>query len=451
MSIWRRFGEEIARTEDEMLSEDERVARVRGRLLETTSGAAADSRARPSGGRLVLSFGLATAVVVAVGLVAYFVPWQTASALEATIGDERRPLRVGEWVAAPAETARRIDFSDGSSVSLEPRSGARVVSLAADGARVSLERGTARVAVHKRRDTQWQIDVGPYAVSVKGTRFVVAWDSEAQLFTLTLEEGSVFVRGPLLAEGRMIAVDETLRASVAHGRLEILKGAAETAARTETPGRAAAAPSAQPRPDEDTDALQDADPICAQSSPGTRASAPQQGLAAAAPEPVAPESWRKLAASGSYRAAVDAAEVQGVEAVLAEATAPDLLMLGDAARLSKRIDLADRSYLAARARHPNSPEAASAAFALGRLAFDHQQRFAKAAHWMEVYLAEAGADAALAREALGRLVEATQRAGDLDGAQHAAARYLSRYPSGPHAEVARTVLAQTEGAAAAAP
>jgi TolA-binding protein len=450
MSIWRRFGEEIARAEDEVLADDDRLARVRKRLLDTASRVAAGSRERFAGGRPAFAFGLAAVAVVAVGVAAAIVPWRGSTALEATVDADRRPLRAGEWVAAPAEDARRIDFSDGSSVALDPRSGARVVSLAADGARVSLERGTARVSVQKGKGAHWQVDVGPYAVSVKGTRFVVAWDSETQLFTLTLEEGSVFVRGPLLAEGRVIAVDETLRASVADGRLEIFSGGAEAAVRTETPGPVDTALPGAP-PEAIADLVSGSDPICEQESATARASALSRKPITAEPREPETESWRRLAESGHYQDAMDAAEAQGLDAVLAGATASDLLLLGDAARLSKKLDLADRSYLAVRARHPGSSESVSAAFALGRLAFDHQHLYVKAAQWMEVYLTEGGTDAALAREALGRLVEAEQRAGDLDGAKNAAARYLARYPNGPHAEVARRILSQAESGAASAP
>jgi ferric-dicitrate binding protein FerR (iron transport regulator) len=447
MSIWQRFGDEIARTEDEMLAGGDRLERVRRRLLESASNAAAKSRWRAAGGRRMLALAAAAAAVVALGVAAAIVPWRDATALEATVDANRTALRAGEWVAAPAEAARRIDFSDGSSVSLEPRSGARVVALAADGARVSLERGTARVSVHKRQGARWLVDVGPYAVSVKGTRFVVAWDPESQLFTLSLEEGSVFVRGPLLAEGRAIAVHETLRASVAEGRLEIFRGGAEVATGA---GTAVAAPGearTSPEPANAANGAAATDPSCAEESAAARSSAPRREPAAAAE----PESWSRLAASGDYADAVGAAERRGIDAVLSEATPAELLLLGDAARLSKRFDLADRSYLAIRARHPGGPESVSAAFALGRLAFDHQHLYVKAARWMDVYLAEGGADAPLAREALGRLMEALQRAGDLDGARNAAARYLARYPSGPHAEVAHRVLTQAGSGAASAP
>jgi ferric-dicitrate binding protein FerR (iron transport regulator) len=438
MSLWGRFGEEIARTEDAMLGGSDRIERVRGRLLATTARTAA-GLATGAGRPRALAFGLAAAAVVALGVSAAIFAARDPGAIEATVGDERRSLRAGEWVAAPADAARRIDFSDGSSVSLEPRSGARVVALGADGARVSLERGTARVAVQRRKGARWQVDVGPYEVSVKGTRFVVGWDPEAQLFTLTLGEGSVLVRGPLLDQGRTIAVDETVLVSVAEGRLEILRGGDATAGDEAASGAAttAAAGTAVERRGPEDEAA------------GRCTPADVPNRAPAAPRPV--ENWRDLARAGRYETAIAAAERQGADAIVRSATAADLLLLGDAARLSRKYDLADQSYLAIRARHPSSAESVSAAFALGRLAFDHQHLYVKAAKWLDVYLTEGGEGAALAREALGRLMEAMERAGDPDGAKGAATRYLARYPQGPQAAAARRILSAQDAPPPAAP
>ena len=41
---------------------------------------------------------------------------------------------------------------------------------------------------------------------------------------------------------------------------------------------------------------------------------------------------------------------------------------------------------------------------------------------------------------MGRLVEAYRASGDLAAARAAARAYLARFPSGPHAELARGVL-----------
>ena len=116
-----------------------------------------------------------------------------------------------------------------------------------------------------------------------------------------------------------------------------------------------------------------------------------------------------------------------------------MLGLGDTARLAGDSARAKQAYLAVRRRHPGSGAASVAALALGRIAFDHDASFAAAARWFETYLAEQP-DGSLAREAAGRLVEAREREGDRVAAGAAARHYLSRWPDGPHAEKARSLL-----------
>ncbi len=75
-----------------------------------------------------------------------------------------------------------------------------------------------------------------------------------------------------------------------------------------------------------------------------------------------------------------------------------------------------------------------AAFRLGQSA-----KGAQAAEWFSTYLKEQPGGA-LAREALGRLIEAHQAAGDPISGRAAAERYLKSYPDGPHATLARQAL-----------
>ncbi len=88
-----------------------------------------------------------------------------------------------------------------------------------------LEQGTARATVTRRPGAHWTVDVGPYAVEVKGTRFSVTWEPRPQLFSIVLERGHVIVRGPLIADGRKLVAGESIRAWVAERRLEIGSGA----------------------------------------------------------------------------------------------------------------------------------------------------------------------------------------------------------------------------------
>ena len=91
-----------------------------------------------------------------------------------------------------------------------------------------------------------------------------------------------------------------------------------------------------------------------------------------------------------------------------------------------------------RRRFPGEEAASVAAFDLGRIAFDDHAAYAEAARWFEQYVTERPSGA-LVREATGRRMEALERSGDHPGAREAAARYLRRFPSGPHADVARSI------------
>ncbi len=155
-----------------------------------------------------------------------------------------------------------------------------------------------------------------------------------------------------------------------------------------------------------------------------------------APEP----EWRALIRAGSLRNAFAAAETSGGFAqACREATAAELLALGDGARLSGRSERANQALRLLRSRYPADPRRAAAAFALGKVAFDEARDYRQAAEWFSTSVREQPGGS-LSREARGRLLEALQRAGDAVKAKRAAEEYLERHPTGPHAALARSIL-----------
>jgi outer membrane protein assembly factor BamD (BamD/ComL family) len=94
-----------------------------------------------------------------------------------------------------------------------------------------------------------------------------------------------------------------------------------------------------------------------------------------------------------------------------------------------------------RRRFPGTPEAGTAAFTLGRIAFENEDAYARAAQWFDTYLHEQPAGA-LTGDASGRLIEAKVRSGDGIGARAAAQQYLRRFPGGPYASEARGALSK---------
>jgi transmembrane sensor len=297
------------------------------------------------------------------------------------------------------------------------------VDTTAAAVTVHLHAGTLRAHVVHRERATWRFGAGPFDVTVTGTRFETGWDEARREFTLSLTEGGVVVSGPLLgAAGQIVRTGETLRVSVADGGVSWERSPALEAPPPATPPAPApepAAPSPTPAPGP---------------SPA-RPTTPVKALLSR-PTPPAPD-WRELARTEHHDEAVQAAVAEGYPAVLQTANAADLLLLADAARFAREPDRARAALAALRARFPGSTQAATALFGLGRLAFDADLR--AAATDFQAYLDEAP-NGALAREAAGRLLEARARLPEHDAAAAAAAEYLRRFPDGPRADLARSLM-----------
>jgi TolA-binding protein len=319
--------------------------------------------------------------------------------------------RAGAWISAPESAPLPLDFSDGSRVLLDVRARARVAEVSEHGARVVLEHGALHAQVRHRSHTRWRVDAGPFQVHVVGTAFDVAWRNER--FEVRLHEGSVRVEGPTLAAPRTIGagerLDVDLRLAEASGTARAETAAVGTLAQAE-PG--ANTPEAMPPP----------------------AASLQPTAASEAP------AWRKLAAAGSFNEAFRALGPGGFERLLRSGDVGDLAQLAEVARLSAHVSEARRALLALRTRFPRTLDGSEAAFALGRLAFDRDDTPAEAARWFELYLKEQPRGS-LRREATGRLLECYARLAATTRAEPVARWYLDTFPHGPHAPLARRLLA----------
>lgn len=329
------------------------------------------------------------------------------------------------WLAAPSAAPLSLRFSEGTSVRLEALSRARVVDLDAHGASLSLEGGRLHAEVVHRANSAWKVVAGPFTVAVTGTVFDVNWDPESEQLSVSVARGSVAVRDANTGAEQAVHATETLRTSSGERRFELAQG--ETSATPQLSPKAVVAPDAT------------------LNAAGGREEAPLAATEeAVVPAPLREESartseWREFAKRGALREAFASAEASGFAASCASATPSDLLLLGDGARLSGKPERAVEALLALRRRFPRDPRRAAAAFALGKVAFDQRGAYEQAAEWFSTSLREQPAGP-LAREASGRLIEALRRADDSAGARRAARDYLSRYPEGPHADLARSVL-----------
>jgi hypothetical protein len=146
-----------------------------------------------------------------------------------------------------------------------------------------------------------------------------------------------------------------------------------------------------------------------------------------------------LARSGQHAEAIAAAEANGWDDTLAVLSGPELLLLANAGRYAGRFELATAALQTTRRRFADTDSAATAAFELGRIAMDIRHQMKPAGDDFELYLRERP-DGPLAREAMGRAIEARYGAGDQDRARELAKRYLAAWPEGPHAALAKRVL-----------
>lgn len=314
-----------------------------------------------------------------------------------------RALAPGQWIAREgAEDA--IRFSDRSAVTLGRGAQVRLGALSPHGADLYLERGVLDVEVSHRDRARWRFYAGPWTVAVTGTAFRVAWSPTTGRLDLAMRDGRVVVTGPRTASGRAVTAGEHVTADLSRGVIVALERPAES--EVEVAARALT-------------------------------------VVPAAPPRITPPAQRPRRVPRA--AAVDAGAVAQPLARVAAAPARDALHdaldEADRARFEGRVTDARALLLDLRARYPGTPESARAAHNLGVLSLESLRAPAVAARWFEIALREAPSGP-LARESLGRRVQALREAGDDIAARAAATDYLARDPDGAFAPFARSVLAR---------
>jgi transmembrane sensor len=317
---------------------------------------------------------------------------------------EAHPGLLGDVVEAPAGRMVPVAFSEGSRLAIHDGARMRILSLDSSGGglsvRVLLEDGAVDASIAHRRGvkTSWRFEAGPYQVAVTGTKFQMQFHSGQRSLQVTTDEGRVVVTGGCLPAPRAVSAGQTLETSCP---------AIETPPADKPP---AAAVASEPAPE----------PI-------------------RRPRPGRSDRWRELLAAGRLQEGLRDAERANFARVCNQATPNELLALADAGRFAGRYSPAVDALAALRRRFPGTPEAGTAAFTLGRIAFENDNAYARAAEWFDAYLHEQPAGA-LMGDAFGRLIEARLRSGDRAGARASAQQYLRRFPGGPYASEARGAL-----------
>jgi len=462
-----QLGADVARIQDETLPDGRRRAAVRRKLLVTPLPAKQRTRRlwRPA-----MGLALTSAALIALFMFRTSEP----GLVEYRVGDAPPSNRIDEWIAAPDTQMLPITFTDGASVRLGPGSRARVRKLSELGAAVELERGEATVHVVHRNETRWTVEAGPFVVNVVGTRFRVQWEPRNEAFGLDMLEGTVRLNAPS-GMRTVTPSDGPVRLSLRNSEPAFPAPEAEPRApHEEEPNverhraRATSAPEPPPAapvgpargrsearvatpdtpsyrppsgplelrlPPKTPDAASDPKPVEeTQAQPETEPdSAPREEQTPDAPEPT----WQELAADGDYEKMLSSLSPAQIEEAMWQGDEHDVVNIAAAARRTG--DARTRyMYSVVRARFAGTDGAANAAFMIARMEF-HANAPDAAVGWLEIYLRERP-DGRFAREAAGRLVEAYVQIGDAAKARAAAERYLTRYPDGPHAALARSVL-----------
>jgi hypothetical protein len=299
-----------------------------------------------------------------------------------------------------------LRFSEGSSIILHESTRLRVLTTDTRGARMLIEDGTVDASIASARigKKHWSFEAGPFQVLVTGTRFTLSYRALHQSFGLATHEGQVVVSGACLDRPTPVA---------AGSRIDL-----NCLARRAPPAQTASLSGLPPPGD-------------ASPSPSGPLGKPTRNA----------QTWRELLATGRLQEAVHAAERADFDRVCQTASAKDLLALADAARLFTRTPRAVTALRVLRQRFPSSAEASTAAFALGRIAFEQKRAYPEAVDWFATYLLEQPSGP-LHGDCVGRLMEARLRAGDQSGAHLDAEQYLRRFPEGPYASEARGILAK---------
>ncbi len=315
----------------------------------------------------------------------------------------------------------RVELSGGSVVELSAHSEAHLATLSRGRVEWTVLDGSVGFDVVKREGTEWTIHAGAYSVRVVGTAFRVRYERATKSVSVDVTRGRVQVLGP--------GPDASV----------VVLGAGQRFA--SPPEREVEPVSERPRDD------------VAGAKAGTEESAlVQQGPNGATQRVredrvdarrIAPQgSWQALARDGKYAAALALVHRAGVEGTLRELSAPELILLGNAARFSHDGSTAERAYLAARAAGSGSSRSL-AAYYLSRTASDERNNPAEAIRWLETFLAE-DSQGELAPSARARLMGLLERSGDRRGAGRVARDYLRLHPNGPHVAFAESLA---EGAA----
>jgi TolA-binding protein len=399
----------IARAQDERLAEGRSQRQHGMRTALLADPVVTDpQRRRPAFVAYALAFAAAAVLLLVVG--GLWLRMHTAAPLTFTVGDDTTAHTAALFIAVP-DAPVEVEFSDGSRLVLATGSRARVETSELEGGRIVLEAGGLAIDATADDDDEqrsFAVDAGPFGLALADAACDVTWDGSTQRLGIVVHTGRVHVSGPA----------DQAHEVVAGQRIDI------------SPHERRAATPASP-------AVTD-EPAEPEPAPAAAPPAPDRARSERSPLPRRSKKetaqWLTLARASRHREALAAAEAVGFESLCDSLGPSALLQLGDTARFAGKRSRATAAFVALRRRHPTAAEAAVAAYTLGRIAAG-EGRHAAAAGFFATYLRERPRGS-LAREALGRKLEAEAAAGWDARADATARRYLELHPNGPHADLA---------------
>jgi hypothetical protein len=337
----------------------------------------------------------------------------------------------GGYLRESGSEAIKLRFSEGTKVVLTPGTRARLRTVNSSGARIAIEHGITSFQVTPRTEARWQVDVGPFLVTVKGTAFTVSWDAVSEHFDLKLQHGEVAVTGPISTGEISVKSGQRLVVNLPKKETVITEEEDEGGqGSVGTPSSNSAVPAKAPTSER---------PAPVTVPPAGRNPALASERKTVDGKSFAGSGWVEAVAAGQWDRVLAEVDRAGVKHTLAHASSDELLALADAARYRRRTGLARSALLAERNRFAGSPSALDAAFLLGRLEESRQARIGEAVRWYDTYLAGAPSGP-YASEALGRKMMATKQLRGSPEAESLAKEYLRRFPTGPYAGPARALL-----------
>jgi len=400
------FADRLAATQDQILasSEDE-LATTRRRFL-----AAANAPARPANRMVWVATPVVLTTVAAAAAALLYVVTSVEPTLTATSAGAN--VAIGDWISSTGDDVG-IAFSDGTQITLDAQSQARIVSMDSKGAHLLLERGHADLDVVHTGSADWSLTAGPFNVLVTGTHFGTDWSPEDQTLVIRMAEGSVVVTGPLLDGEQIVSDVGTLTVSLRDNRTQLTNGPLPEVA------------------------------AVVEEEPEVEAEAPLRIERQLPPAPVEAQvdvsvvTWKDLAGDGKYKDALSLAREVGVDGILQRSNSTDLYLFGDMARLAGDYGLAGTSFESLRNRFPGTRYAAEASFMLGKMAYDQDKNYRGAASWLNIHLDERP-NGASTEDAMALLMLSYDKAGDRPSTRSAARNYLDRFPKGKSASQAKT-------------